>query len=102
MRRSHRPPFTSAPVADSQRSSTRCYSQLALARIAKGDGSILCKPISNPMDDLHDLVLAMLGVAVAGVMLVAGGLYLVTRPDPHEINSEPPAVVTSSAEQQPR
>ena len=54
------------------------------------------------MDDLHDLVLAMLGVAVAGVMLVAGGLYLVTRPDPHEINSEPPAVVTSSAEQQPR
>ena len=58
--------------------------------------------ISNPMDDLHDLVLAMFGVAVAAVMLVAGELYLVTRPDPREINSEPPAVVTSSAEQQAR
>jgi hypothetical protein len=57
---------------------------------------------SKAMDDLHDLVLAMLGVAVAGVMLVAGELYLVTRPDPHEIHSEPPAVVTSSAEQHPR
>jgi len=103
MRRSHRPPFTTAPVADSQRSSTRCYSQLALARIAKGDGSILCEPrILNAMDDLHDLVLAMLGVAVAAVMLVAGELYLVTRPNPPEIYSEPPAVVTSSAEQQPR
>jgi len=54
------------------------------------------------MDDLHDLVLAMFGVAFAAVMLVAGELYLVTRPDPPAINSEPPAVVTSSAEQQPR
>ena len=58
--------------------------------------------ISNAMDDLHDLVLAMFGVAVAAVMLVAGGLYLVTRPDPPEIDSESPAVVTSSAEQPPR
>jgi hypothetical protein len=55
---------------------------------------------SKAMDDLHDLVLAMFGMAVAAVMLVAGELYLVTRPDP-EINSEPRPVVTSSAEQQP-
>jgi hypothetical protein len=50
------------------------------------------------MDDLHDLVLAMFGVAVAATMLVAGELYLVTRPDPRQINSEPPGFVTSSAE----
>lgn len=54
------------------------------------------------MDDLHDLVLAMFGLAVAAVMLVAGELYLVARPDPSEIkNPEPRPVVTSSAEQQP-
>ena len=51
--------------------------------------------ISNPMDDLHDLVLAMFGVAVAAVMLVAGELCLVTRPYSLKINSEPPAIVTS-------
>jgi hypothetical protein len=56
---------------------------------------------SKAMDDLHDLVLAMFGMAVAAVMLVAGELYLVTRPDPSEINSKPRPVVTSSAEQQP-
>ena len=50
------------------------------------------------MDDLHDLVWAMFGVVVAAVLLVAGELYLVTRPDSPETNSEPPAVVTSSAE----
>jgi hypothetical protein len=50
------------------------------------------------MDDLHDLVLAMFGLAVAAVMLVAGEIYLVTRPYPSEINSEPRPVVTSSAE----
>jgi hypothetical protein len=54
------------------------------------------------MDDFHDLVLAMFGVAVAAVMLVAGELYLVTRSDTPAINPEPPAVVTSSIEQQPR
>jgi hypothetical protein len=54
------------------------------------------------MDDFYDLVLAMFGVAVAAVMLVAGELYLVTRPDPPSINPEAPAVVTSSVEQQPR
>jgi hypothetical protein len=43
------------------------------------------------MDDLHDIVLAMFGVAIAAVMLVAGALYLVTRADPPEIiNSKSP------------
>jgi hypothetical protein len=37
------------------------------------------------MDDPYDLVLGMFGVAIAAVMLVAGELYLVTRPDPPEI-----------------
>jgi hypothetical protein len=54
------------------------------------------------MDDHSDLVLAMFGVAVAAVMLVAGELYLVTRPDPSEVYSKPPPVVTSSIEQQTR
>jgi hypothetical protein len=54
------------------------------------------------MDDPYGLMLAMFGVAVAAVMLVAGELYLVTRPAPPEINSKPPSVVTSSVEQQPR
>jgi hypothetical protein len=54
------------------------------------------------MDDLHDLVLAMFGVAVAAVMLIAGELYLVTWPDPLEVNAKPPAVVTSSVGHQPR
>jgi hypothetical protein len=54
------------------------------------------------MDDLHDGVLAMFGVAIAAAMVVAGELYLVTRRDPLELNSMPPAVVTSSVEQQPR
>jgi hypothetical protein len=49
------------------------------------------------MDDPYDLVLAMFGVAVAAVMLVAGALYLMTmRPDPRETYSQPPAVITSS------
>jgi hypothetical protein len=51
------------------------------------------------MDDLHDVVLAMFGVAMAAVMLVAGELYLVTRPDPPELNLKSPAVVTSAVEQ---
>ena len=51
------------------------------------------------MDDHYDLVLGMFGVAVAAVMLVAGELYLVTRPDSQEVPSKPPPVVTSSIEQ---
>ena len=53
------------------------------------------------MDDLHDLVLAMFAFAVTAVMLMAGELYLVTRPEPPETHSQPSAVITSSTEKQP-
>jgi hypothetical protein len=82
IRRSHRPPFTTAPVADSQRS----FDPLLFSTSARADSQrrwLHARPeISNAMDNLHDLVWAMFGVAVAAVMLVAGELYLVTRPDP--------------------
>jgi hypothetical protein len=32
-------------------------------------------------DPYHDLVLAMLALATAALLLVAGGLYLMTRPE---------------------
>ena len=48
------------------------------------------------MDDSYDLVLGMFALAIAAVMLVAGELYLVARPDPPETNAPPPSVVTSS------
>jgi hypothetical protein len=43
----------------------------------------------------------MFGAAVAAVMLVAGELYLVTRPDSPETHSQPSAVITSWIEKQP-
>jgi len=64
--------------------------------------AIVGGPCSLAMDDPYDLVLAMFGVVLAAVMLVAGELYLVTRPDPPEITLRPPPVVTSSVEQQSR
>jgi hypothetical protein len=33
------------------------------------------------MDDPYEIALAMLGLALAAVMLVAGGLYLATQPE---------------------
>jgi hypothetical protein len=36
------------------------------------------------MDDPYDLILGMFALAVTAVMLVAGELYLVTRPEPPE------------------
>jgi hypothetical protein len=51
MERSHRPPFTTAPVADSQRFSDPLLFTLALARIAKGDGCLPQRKSSND-DDL--------------------------------------------------
>jgi hypothetical protein len=54
------------------------------------------------MDDLHDLVLAMFGILAAAIMLVAGELYLVTRPDQPEPESKSSPVVTSSHEQHRR
>ncbi|MDR6659038.1 hypothetical protein J2W51_001580 [Tardiphaga robiniae] len=51
--------------------------------------------ISLRMDDVYELVLAMLTLVIAAAMLVAGELYLVTRPDPPEITT-PRSVVISS------
>jgi hypothetical protein len=48
------------------------------------------------MDDPYDLVLGMFALAIAAVMLVAGELYLVVRPDPPQTYTQPPLVVTSS------
>ena len=45
------------------------------------------------MDDPGDLVLAMLGLVIAAVMLVAGGLYLVLTPDPIPLHTIPPALM---------
>lgn len=53
---------------------------------------------SNAMDDLHDVVLAMYGKAMA----IAGALLLATRPHPPEINAISPAVVTSAVDQRDR
>ena len=49
------------------------------------------------MDDPYDLVLGMFALAATAVMLVAGELYLVTRPEQPE-TLKPPAssIVTSS------
>jgi len=49
------------------------------------------------MDDPYDLVLGMFALAIAAVMLVAGELYLVMRPDPPQTHTPPPPVVTSSS-----
>ena len=48
------------------------------------------------MDDLDDLILGLFALAVTAVMLVAGELYLVTRPDQPETHTPPAATVTSS------
>ena len=43
------------------------------------------------MHEPNDLVLAMLGLLVAAIMLVAGALYLITTPDPIPTRTAPPA-----------
>jgi hypothetical protein len=48
------------------------------------------------MDDPYDLILGMFALAVTAVMLVAGELYLVTRPAQPETYSPPASIVTSS------
>jgi len=48
------------------------------------------------MDDPYDLALGMFVLAMAAVMLVAGELYLVMRPDPSETSRRAPPIVTSS------
>ncbi|WP_197427208.1 hypothetical protein [Bradyrhizobium retamae] len=47
------------------------------------------------MDDPNDLVLAMLGLVIAAIMLVAGALYLINAPDPIPTHRPPPAVQVS-------
>jgi hypothetical protein len=50
------------------------------------------------MDDPYDdLIMAMFALAVTAVMLVAGELYLVTRPDRIPTDT-PPAIVTLSTQ----
>jgi hypothetical protein len=46
------------------------------------------------MDDPYDLVLSMFALAVTAVMLVAGELYLVTRPEPPEGLPPPASIAT--------
>jgi hypothetical protein len=65
------------------------------ARIANAVAAVL-KPSSNVMDDLYDVVVTMFAVVIAAIMLVAGELYLVTRPDPPEKYTPPPSIVTSA------
>jgi len=85
--RSHRPPFTTAPVADSQRSSD----PLLFITSAREDSQRrwLSRYIRNAMDDPYDLILSMFALAVTAVMLVAGALYLVTRPEPSDAIAPP-------------
>ena len=44
------------------------------------------------MHEPNDLVLAMLGLVMAAIMLVAGALYLITTPDPIPTRAAPPVV----------
>jgi hypothetical protein len=52
----------------------------------------------DTMDDPDDLVLGMLALAVTAVMLVAGELYLVTRPEQPESVTRPASIEMSSAQ----
>jgi hypothetical protein len=47
------------------------------------------------MDDPYDLILSMFALAVTAVMLVAGALYLVTRPEPSDAIAPPASIVSS-------
>ena len=53
---------------------------------------------SKTIDDYHDLVLALFGVAVAAVMLVAGALFMLALPDAPEPLAREPTIVTSSVD----
>jgi hypothetical protein len=49
------------------------------------------------MDDPNDLILAMLALAVTAVLLVAGALYLITRPEPMQPHPAQPATMVISS-----
>jgi hypothetical protein len=57
---------------------------------------------SKAVEDPYDLVLAIFGMVVAAVMLIAGELYLVTQPDSPKTHLRPSAVVTSAIERKAR
>jgi hypothetical protein len=75
-------------------------SQWRLSRIAKVAMAAVLKDQSGDfrvaMDDPYDLILRMFALAVTAIMLVAGGLYLVTRPEQPETYAPPASIVTSS------
>jgi len=75
-------------------------SQRRLSRIAKVAMAAVLNDQSGDfrvaMDDPYDLILGMFALAVTAVMLVAGELYLVTRPAQPETYSPPASIVTSS------
>ena len=48
------------------------------------------------MDDPYDLVLCLFVLVIAAVMLVAGELYLASRPDPPAVNTVRPRAIGSS------
>jgi hypothetical protein len=96
MPRGHRPPFTTAPVADSQRSSD----PLLFPTGARADSQRRWLPSSTTNPGIFELrwmtrlILGMFALAVTAVMLVAGQLYLVTRPAQPETYSPPASIVT--------
>jgi hypothetical protein len=47
------------------------------------------------MEEPYELVAAMLGLALAAILLVAGELYLVTTPEPPPTSSPPASVLMS-------
>lgn len=67
--------------------------QQSSRRIAKGKGPLFDTSIPNVMDDPYDLVLCLFVLVIAAVMLVAGELYLVNRPDPSAVNTASPRVI---------
>ena len=51
----------------------------------------------HQMDDPNDLILAMFALAITAVLLVAGALYLITRPEPVLPHPVPPATMVMSS-----
>jgi hypothetical protein len=47
------------------------------------------------MDDVYDLVLSMFAVVVTALVLVAGEVYLVTRPHEQDVQMRPATIATS-------
>lgn len=52
--------------------------------------------IGDAMEEPYELAVAMLGLALAAIMLVAGALYLVMGPESPPTSSPPASVLMSS------